>query len=800
MRPYRGLVHPILQSSVLALAVLATVGSGCAYIGQVTFEEKKDSLDHDGDGAPLGGPGEDCNDYEAKETPGGTEIPYDGFDNDCVGGDVVDADGDKYPGISREDYLAQNPDADWPEDLNEEVDCADDPTIYPNADQINPGSRGQAAEVAYDGIDSDCAGDNDFDQDGDGYMPATATFGGSAIDVQQAFADYVATWGYTHLEAEANFGDCNDFRSQANPGTAPENDAWYDGHDDDCAGNNDFDADADGYMPNTDADGNDLTIAYADFVQLYYPSGEPWTPEWDDCLDQADPGIPAANPADVWPDNPSDPPGDGVDSDCLCDNDYDDDGDGTLPLAEQADFDAYNLAWDCGLTATYDDCDDTDPITYPGAIERIGDAADSDCDGDPDGTPFAFHPDIWWDTPRAPVITKTGQSYAILTSSDLTVDTNPPGVGPANLYGSWLLTLPLLSGYEEPAVARFKWHGSGGVPLQVGATIDVGAVGDSVWAGTNYSFALTSGYATAREFYWNGNSYSQGDSEWGTVDSPFYATSTDLEIDSSGWPWFIACNEDTLTVIRADEETRVKAFVGIYDNPLNPGGYPSGVCFWAGDPIPQQVANPDPDPQAVPQIPYIQSGVAEFVTCVPGTDCDTMVFDANANNYTGDIAPAATNPWAGRQLDYGRRKDGWFLLLETGQTGARLEGPLGNLNVLTDYFVHQFDAAWREVSPGNYDLYVTAIVDPVIDDGLGTRALLSYGPFGGPYTEKVLDISHPGLGTLDATGIGVYADDDRLAIAVGAEGDDPSLCGTVPAPTTNYCADDEIGWIFYGWP
>ena len=156
---------------------------------------------------------QDCDDTDSDAFPGGTET-CDGADGDCDGTvdsppppDApiwwTDADGDGHgdpTAVVRS--CSEPPGAASPD---EAADCDDT-----HAD-IHPG----ATEIWYDGIDSDCDGDSDYDADGD----------------RQDSIDFDGT-------------DCDDTDSAVYAG-AP--DTWYDGIDSDCAGNSDYDADLDGY-------------------------------------------------------------------------------------------------------------------------------------------------------------------------------------------------------------------------------------------------------------------------------------------------------------------------------------------------------------------------------------------------------------------------------------------------------------------------------------------------------------------------------------------------------------------------
>ena len=273
-----------------------------------------DDFDQDGDGY---GRCDECDDTNASIYPNDAADPwYDGIDANCDGNDG-DQDGDGY---YVEGYaFAIPPDF-------EAGDCADDPASVPvplngfptlEAGEVHP----DAVETGYDGVDQDCAGDGDFDQDADGQATTEGPDGVGALGL-----------------------DCVDTDASVYAGAA---DAWYDGVDADCAGNDDFDQDFDGYDSTADCDDSRSAV----------------------------------NPAAV--------------EDCAtsydddCDSDTNDAGAiGCTDWYEDADGDGYGAAEAClcAATATYtistgDDCDDSDAAVSPAATEVCNNGVDDDCDG-----------------------------------------------------------------------------------------------------------------------------------------------------------------------------------------------------------------------------------------------------------------------------------------------------------------------------------------------------------------------------------------------------------------------------------
>ena len=242
-------------------------------------------------------------------------------------------------------------------------DCDDsDPNIHPGIDGDSDGysichdcndSNGSInagmTEIWYDGTDSNCDGLSDYDQDRDGF--------------------YVDTFGGT---------DCND----TNPNIHPDiTETYYNGVDENCDGQNDYDQDGDGYTSD------------------YYGGT--------DCFDSSIYLTPLANEADpnaCYYDYDRDGWGDthpgnytyfysswGLSPGTDCD-----DSNATINPATDNDGDGWGFCHDeDGMR----DCDDSDPLTFPGAGYNepdfdVNDLSTYTCVTDADGDGYGSNEEV----------------------------------------------------------------------------------------------------------------------------------------------------------------------------------------------------------------------------------------------------------------------------------------------------------------------------------------------------------------------------------------------------------------------
>ncbi len=273
-----------------------------------------------------------------------SELGLDDADGDGLTeseGDCDDDDASALPGADETWYDGVDGDCDGADDYDQDGDGY---ALGEDCDDEDDSSSPAAEEVWYDGVDGDCAGDDDYDADGDGYGVGSGSFtdcddddastspgaeetpyDGVDNDCDEATTD--ADYDGDGYDGEAAGGDdCDDTSVFVYPGASGE--ACYDGEDTDCDGSSDNDCDQDGF-DSSDYGG-------------------------DDC-DDTDPAV---NP------DATDTLGDGIDTNCDGAAEYDFDGDG------------YDAVADGGL-----DCDDSDGSINPAAADTCYDGVDTDCDG-----------------------------------------------------------------------------------------------------------------------------------------------------------------------------------------------------------------------------------------------------------------------------------------------------------------------------------------------------------------------------------------------------------------------------------
>ncbi|MCB9743789.1 MAG: hypothetical protein H6740_14410 [Alphaproteobacteria bacterium] len=311
-------------------------------------------FDADGDTYDID---DECDDEDASAYPDENvyDEPYNCVDEDCDGQDG-DLDDDGFIAITwvdgdgvEHDYVAECPGWEAVNSDREEGDCWDDPNVLEQsytsindftqleAEDVHP----EATERWYDGVDQDCAEDNDFDADGDFFNTSE------------------------HRDRDLQFGnDCEDADPNANPGAY---ESCLTNYDDDC----------DGYI-------NEHGARY-DTVNFYYDGdedgfGDTQSTERQGCVDY-----------DQYGEFSMDPQGYTSRTNDDCDDTNDITGQRTYPGAapnddtsacmKDVDEDEFgDLSPSRSGVTTGTDCDDSDTNINTAATEVWYNGVDNDCD------------------------------------------------------------------------------------------------------------------------------------------------------------------------------------------------------------------------------------------------------------------------------------------------------------------------------------------------------------------------------------------------------------------------------------
>jgi hypothetical protein len=650
----------------LTLALLA----GCKPVSVIFPPDP----DRDGDGFLA----DDCDDTRADVNPGvdpADDAWYDGVDQDCAGNDDFDQDGDRYLAAMDEHgqaitldvfadyciangYISDAADVDdcWgqlygiPAAAPQLGDCLDtDPNVHPGA-----------VDVVYDGLDSDCQGDDDYDYDGDGFVaPQFATL--SALPS----------------------GDCDDLRADVYPG-APD-DAWYDGIDQDCAGNNDYDADGDRFMPDTLPDGSALDPqALAVFCVRYALATGP--SDLDACWASMY-GIAPAEPA-------------------------------------------------------YGDCDDDDPAVNPAATEDFADGDDQDCDGVVD-VPAWQSAGATWDTPRAPVVGRDGQHYLLTTIADVSSWTAFEQAG-------FTLIFDPSAPFDAEPTAQ-PWHNQSSSPNATGGAVDMLTVADGFYPVVQYWSAAGGGLGifAAFEEAWDARGSYLAHIQIETYDAYGFFSDADAVADVAGRVWTLGCGDSTFTflagALQSGTYTKLGGACGADASSSScvDVAYAGGVtCFV--------------DPPAT-------GDVAQGTIC-DGAGCTT--YDLDVGVIQSDIRVATQQPYAAETWTQVNQTPGWRVANHadptTGLGVAMFDG------VDTYVQLSGFDVRSAEASSVNGVTYVAAAVADQDGDGLGD-VVLAYGDASGAMTTLVTRFEVDGV-VYDARYASIHADTDRVFYAVSGDG------------------------------
>ncbi len=516
---------------------------------------------------------------------------------------------------------------------------------------------------------------------------------------------------------------------------------------------NEFDMDGDGFMP-PEAQG---------------PFNEKWGSDspfalpdnaFGDCLDVVNPrlvdesGI-VVDPARIHPNEPpgfpsEDTPYDGVDSDCGRDNDFDADRDGFIDAHWQEAFLTFVDVWGyeaelpnwvaenpaAGLDQpAVGDCDDMDPETWPGAVERVGDGIDQDCNSRPD-TAFFGNGGFTWTEPRSPELGRLGQNIILFVSAasaNLGVTSDFVSVG-----------IPIPASGRGPAepLADLVFDFNGPSIFSEGDYIDVEQLpGESLIAVADYSDDVFSGSLYVSYIALDGQGQPGLDRQATAVfdNYAFGSVNIDIAADPLGGLFLLNCSFGGAAIAYVPSVTDSVETFGL-DNSVSG----ASMCFIRGYPVAVGTQS-----------------TATFEVCDTKV-CRDRTF-SNASNLIGTgtgLYSAATT--------YGDQESGDRITI-SGSDGRLVfaDGTdvelLPSSDVARERILHA-DVSRLGAAVATSPRYVVGIIER--SDG-NREVWLQHGTPGAWVYQNLEYTSPPGSSAVPS-GVAIHVDDDRLVVAVSA--------------------------------
>ncbi len=414
-------------------------------------------------------------------------------------------------------------------------------------------------------------------------------------------------------------------------------------------------------------------------------------------------------------------------------------------VLQNLDVDDDNDGW----TLAEGDCDDVDADSWPGALERLDDGRDQDCDGTPDASAFGFS-DFTWTAPTNPEVGRVDDAFLLLigaASADLLVAHAEEGVGiPFALAEA-------RGGRTEIYTSFPTWKGNPNTLLQgvidaapdpMPEDIDFDGIPDpTLYVTTTYTNDFQTWTFLSGIRYRSDNGALLSPPQTFHNLSPTYdALDVDLAFDGDGEPFTLACAPTRMHAIHTVQSPAhtTNSLLG------------ADVCYFSSAPVMAGTAWEAP-------LHRCDAGACEDWTL---TDNPTLV-------------QGAVN---GGDWIFGDYEMGWLVRIDAAGTGWLTDttGAVGDVEVLSGETLLHLD-----VSEHQGTLYLAAIVA----GAAGPEVWLQHGA-ADALVRQQLAFDNPVFPDALPSSVAIHADADRVFVAVTA---------LDPLARPGF---DSVGWLFLG--